>query len=180
MKDEKAVRPISIRTGLALLLFLGPLFLGMFGAGTWFIPNQQFRGAAAAVGIAYYAAFWACRSKLRGTGAGSADSNRAILVLGILMCCYFSYVAFYITIPAGITEVFGSPSHRQYVIAGIQPSTRKAWLCPYRVKLVGVRTVFSDSLCADASFVERISPGENVRFAGKESVLGFRVFDNAR
>jgi len=180
MRDGQAVRRPPVRTSFALILLLGPFLLGMFGLATWFIPNPRFKGAAALVGVAYYAILWACRSHLRSVEVQLTAWDQAKLVLAVPLFCYFSYVAFYVTIPAVFTDIFGSPAHRQYVIAEIQQSSRKAWLCPYRVKLSGVRTVFSDSLCAGASFVTAISPGESVNFDGKESSLGFRITGNAR
>jgi len=152
----------------------------MFGTTIWFIPNPKFRGWAALAGVAYYAVLWAYRPHLRSGEMHSTAWTKAKQALAIPVFCYFSYVAFYITIPTGLTQVFGSPASRQYVVSDIQQSSKKALLCPYRVRLAGVRTVLSDSLCAGMSFVETVSLGERVNFYGKESFFGFRVSDSAR
>lgn len=169
----------SAKTTLVLILTLLPFFLGMFGTGSWFIPNPTFRSLAVLAGIAYYAVLWFLVPRIKGPRAAGPPGEKIKLALALPVACYFAYVAFYITIPAALTQILGAPAHREYVVAAIDQASKRAWLCPYRVKLQGVRTVLTDSLCVDEAFAQSISSGAVVSLRGNESVFGFRFVSHA-
>jgi hypothetical protein len=92
---------------------------------------------------------------------------------------YFGYVTFYITLPAGVTDVLGLPAQRTYIVKDIQEGGSKAIFCPYRVKLQDVSTVLDDSFCVYASSARPLAIGQTIDLAGKESIFGLR-FSNMR
>ncbi|MBS1994655.1 MAG: hypothetical protein JSS86_00035 [Cyanobacteria bacterium SZAS LIN-2] len=171
-----------MRNAALVALTVGPIFLGMFGAGAWFIPNHSFRWAAASMGIAYYALFFGY-FKLRRvadkstSGSTTAQQKKLGAILGCLVATYFGYVAFYIMLPVGFTVIFGEPTQRSYIVEEIEKVGARATLCPFRVKLEGVSTVLDDSFCINEITVRLFSVGQSVELVGTETKFGFRFTD---
>jgi len=100
------------------------------------------------------------------------------IALSLFVFTYFYYVAFFITVPALITQVAGSASYREYVIEDLKGGGTRVILCPYRAHLRGASTVVGDSFCVSEAFGHQHAPGDAIRLTGKLSRLGF-LFLNA-
>jgi hypothetical protein len=160
------------------LLLLFPIVLGIPGVGMHFVPNPSHRLAAILLAIAYVAAvaiFFRRNSSATPSAKVEIIPTPLKLMLGMVLAAYLLYVSLHMTIPALVTQAFGSSADKEYVIEDLKKtSSRRGTFCPYRMRLREVAAVLDDSYCVSESFAKQHSAGQSIRLSGKETFLGFR------
>lgn len=142
-----------------------------------FIPNPAFRLGAFILAVVYCGALVALISNIRLSRPSQSEETPAApaaLLFGIFFGLYFYYVSCFVSFPALLTDSFGAPAAKDFVIEEIDKGGSRARGCPYRLKLQGVVTVLDDTFCVSAAFASQHEAGQSIRLTGAETVMGFR------
>ncbi len=96
------------------------------------------------------------------------------LAISVVVAMYFAYITFVMAVPAWVVGHLGTPATREFVIEEVKKASRRATLCPYRLRLHGAVTVLADSFCVSEAFSLQHASGQSIQLVGRESFLGFR------